>query len=494
MKTHVILLSACSLFLAGLFFPADSIASTQKGQSTPSPLQLQLNWNDTKQVIDGFGIAQAGWADQLYAHHKREEVMEMMFGRKGLQLNILRGEVFPHYWENETDKDFNLNDDINLPLCDSFFTVKSDDLIRRGQLWITRNAKEVHHIDKLLFSTWSPPAYMKSNGKVSKGFLKPEYYQDFADYLAKFCQAYASIGLEVYAISPSNEPGYEAEWNSCKWNAAQMGTFITENLGPALKQNGVKADVVFGENPFWSTPKDSPIAVVSSEKFVDDIIDAHPDINTIARIASGHGYTAPDNTPVPVEIVTAIVPYTKAEAKGLKVWVTEISTTDPLDTSMKDGLKWAETFHAYLTTANVNAFIWWAGAMPTTNNESLIVLNPDRNGYSLTKRYDTFGNYTRYIKEGSTRIEVVKGNGIPSEVLISAYKNGNGFVIVAVNPTEKQTSCELILNGARCNSPVQMYLTDKDNQWKASEATGIKGKKLLVLPAQSVVTFTGNVK
>lgn len=494
MKTHFILFSTCSMLLSGFFFPVDSVASTKKGQHPPKPLQLQLNWNNNKQTIDGFGIAQAGWADRLYAHYKREEVMDMLFGAKGLHLNILRGEVFPHYWENEADKDFNLNDNIDLALTDSFFTAKSDDLLRRGQLWITCNAKKVHHVDKLLFSTWSPPAYMKSNGHVSKGFLKPAYYQAFADYLAKFCQAYSSVGLDVYAISPSNEPGYEAEWNSCKWNASQMGEFLSGNLAPALKQHNVKATVLFGENPFWSTPKDSPIAVVSSEKFVDDIIDAHPDINTFAGIASGHGYTAPDNNALPVEIVTTIVPYTKAEAKQLKVWITEISTIDPLDASMENGLKWAEIFHSYLTTANVNAFIWWAGAMPTGNNESLIVLNPDRREYSLTKRYDTFGNYTRYIKEGSTRIETVKGNGIPGEVLISAYKKGNEFVIVAVNPTGKETSCELVLNGARCNNPVNMYLTDKDNQWKELKTVASKNKNQLVLPAKSVVTFTGSIK
>ena len=109
-----------------------------------------------------------------------------MFGNDGLRLNILRGEIFPHYWENKEDKDFNLNDDINIELCDSDFNNKSDDLLRRGQLWLTLEAKNKYHINKLVFSTWSAPAWMKSNGKVSNGKLKPECYQDFANYLAAF--------------------------------------------------------------------------------------------------------------------------------------------------------------------------------------------------------------------------------------------------------------------------------------------------------------------
>ncbi|MEG2332922.1 MAG: glycoside hydrolase, partial [Bacteroides sp.] len=83
--------------------------------------EVTLQWTTEKQKIDGFGVAQAGWADYLYAHRKRNEVMDILFGQDGLKLSILRGEVFPHYWENAADKDFNLDADINLSLDDPFF-------------------------------------------------------------------------------------------------------------------------------------------------------------------------------------------------------------------------------------------------------------------------------------------------------------------------------------------------------------------------------------
>ena len=31
-----------------------------------------LQWNNEEQTIDGFGVAQAGWSDYLYAHRKRQ--------------------------------------------------------------------------------------------------------------------------------------------------------------------------------------------------------------------------------------------------------------------------------------------------------------------------------------------------------------------------------------------------------------------------------------
>ena len=75
-----------------------------------------LQWNNEEQTIDGFGVAQAGWSDYLYAHRKRQEIMDVMFGQDGLRLSILRGEVFPHYDETT----FNMDEDINLSLDDPF--------------------------------------------------------------------------------------------------------------------------------------------------------------------------------------------------------------------------------------------------------------------------------------------------------------------------------------------------------------------------------------
>lgn len=135
-----------------------------------------LEWDEGKQVVDGFGVAQAGWADYLYAHRKRDEVMDVLFGKDGLRLSILRGEIFPHY----NEQTFNMEENIDLALDDPFFDIdyngagnkEAKELaLRKGQLWITKKAKQVYGVDKLMFSTWSAPAYMKSNGKDRKSVV-----------------------------------------------------------------------------------------------------------------------------------------------------------------------------------------------------------------------------------------------------------------------------------------------------------------------------------
>lgn len=437
-----------------------------------SPAQIKLCFQDKVQKIDGFGISQAGWADELYQHHKRAEVMDMLFGNDGLRLSILRGEVFPHSPADTTD----------------------DHLKRAGQVWLTRYAREVCKVDKLIFSTWSPPAYMKSNGKVSHGFLKPEYYQAFADYLVTFCKAYEDAGLKIYAISPSNEPGYEAPWNSCKWSPEQMGTFLTKHLVPTFKQTCPDIQIIYGENPTWSTARHPMLQGISSEKFVNEILNQFPEVNGYPYIASGHGYDIPLSNYFKdaKDIATPIIPYTKAVERGQNVWVTEISSIDPLDASMENGLEWAIKFHKYLTDGNVNAFIWWGGAMPTSNNESLIVLDKNRDNYSFTKRYETFGNYTRYIPVGSQRIRTENKN-LPEDVLISAFTKNNQYTTVMVNPTEKQVTCRINLKDAKTKGNIKTYTTTKEEKWSEQYIAPKKESYLITLPPKSVTTLVGEI-
>lgn len=438
-----------------------------------SPSKILLHTQKKGQIIDGFGIAQAGWADELYLHHKRAEVMDKLFGDKGLRLSIMRGEVFPQWATDSTD----------------------DHAKRCAQLWLTRYAKEVCKVDKLIFSTWSPPAYMKSNANVSHGYLKQEYYQAFADYLVAFCKAYEEAGLKLYAISPSNEPGYEAPWNSCKWTPQQMGAFLTEYLEPAIKKSCPGVRIIYGENPSWSNPEHPKLQFLSSQKFVDEILAAHPTMDDNMYIASGHGYEIPLSQYIPGEkdVEVPIVPYQKAMEKGQHVWVTEVSSIDPLDSGMDNGLKWATLFHRYLTDAQVNGFVWWGGAMPTSNNESLIVLDKDKENYTLTKRYATFGNYTRYIPVGSWRVENELVS-LPEELMVSSFCQGKQYTSVIVNPTSKEIRCRLQTEDAEQTGVLMQYTTTASQDWGQTEIKH-KGKGyLFLIPPYSVTSLVGLIK
>lgn len=454
-----------------------------------------LQWNHEEQHIDGFGVAQAGWADYLYAHRKRGEVMDVLFGQDGLRLSILRGEVFPHYDE----KTFNMDENIDLPLDDPFFDTDFDadgneeaeaKAQRNGQLWITREARRKYHVDKLIFSTWTPPARMKSNGSTSKGSLKRGSYRDFANYLSDFCDAYEKAGLPVYAISPANEPEYAADWNSCLWlpGTTTLGPFITGYLGPKLKETHPATKIIFGENAQWSGILGF---VMGSKNYVQNILNLNGKISNYPVIAAGHGYIDPVTKKNP-----AIEPYDKAASKGIPVWLTEISNPEErYDTTMVSGLTWATTFHRYLCEANVGAIVWWAGALPDAwTTEGLINIDKNRKDYQVTKRCEVFGNFSRYIPVGSTRVSVQYN---PSAgFMVSGYKYGISYTVVAINPSEQSLNLALSLDGAGVSGSLQGYVTDDNRKWMPLETLSPSSDNgyVLNLPPKSVVTYVGTVK
>lgn len=478
------LILACGMLQGVLSLPAQPAGS------------ITLRCNDLRQTIDGFGVGEADWADDIFIFPKREQVLDALFAPDGLNANILRGEIFPHYATGKLQADFATASDTSLHVAQHPEKVERNDLLRRGQFWLTSHVQQKYPEVRFTFSTWSPPAWMKDGNRAtelypaSQGKLKSEHYQHYADYLADFCEAYNKAGIPIYAVSPSNEPGYAAPWNSCLWTPQEMGDFIQHNLLPTLQKRNLEVKVLFGENPAWSTVFDR-LKMISSADFVNNVLQTHADMPEKNIIAAGHGYVLPDTIPLPAELRrTPIVPFEEALKRNIPMWVTEISDITPLDVSMEDGLRWATAFHEYLMEAQVSAIIWWLGAQPTKTNESLIVLNQQEGSFIKTKRYDTFGNYTRYIPRGSRGMGN-QPNGLPEEVKVSSFRYGNQFTIVVVNPTDRQLTSQLLLeNGKVVKGSLRNYITTADKQW--SEGT-ITGSTLEFLP-QSVTTFTGEIQ
>lgn len=478
------LILACGMLQGVLSLPAQPAGS------------ITLRCNDLRQTIDGFGVGEADWADDIFIFPKREQVLDALFAPDGLNANILRGEIFPHYATGKLQADFATASDTSLHVAQHPEKVERNDLLRRGQFWLTSHVQQKYPEVRFTFSTWSPPAWMKDGNRAtelypaSQGKLKSEHYQHYADYLADFCEAYNKAGIPIYAVSPSNEPGYAAPWNSCLWTPQEMGDFIQHNLLPTLQKRNLKVKVLFGENPAWSTVFDR-LKMISSADFVNNVLQTHADMPEKNIIAAGHGYVLPDTIPLPAELRrTPIVPFEEALKRNIPMWVTEISDITPLDVSMEDGLRWATAFHEYLMEAQVSAIIWWLGAQPTKTNESLIVLNQQEGSFIKTKRYDTFGNYTHYIPRGSRGMGN-QPNGLPEEVKVSSFRYGNQFTIVVVNPTDRQLTSQLLLeNGKVVKGSLRNYITTADKQW--SEGT-ITGSTLEFLP-QSVTTFTGEIQ
>ncbi len=460
---------------------------------------ITLGCDDLRQTIDGFGVGEADWADDVFIFPQREKVLDALFAHDGLRANILRGEIFPHYAINEHQVNFATAQDTSLFVAQHPDMLETNDLLRRGQFWLTSHVHQRYPQVLFTFSTWSPPAWMKEGNRdahpypASQGRLKREHYQHFADYMADFCEAYHKAGIPIHAISPSNEPGYAAPCNSCLLKSQEMGEFLHHHLLPTLQRRHPKVKVLFGENPTWSAVFDR-FKVISSADFVNHLL-ASADLPHDRVIAAGHGYVLPDTLPIPAEMRrTPIVPFSEAVKRNIPMWVTEMSDISPLDVSMADGLRWAIAFHDYLMEARVSAILWWLGAQPTTTNESLIVLHQREGTYTLTKRYDTFGNYSRYIPQGSRGM----GNsvkGLPEDIRVSSFRHGDEFTVVIVNPTEQPVACRLqLVGGTIIKDSLKSYTTTADKRWHEGSVKTHRQGAVLTFQPQSVTTYVGRLR
>ncbi len=93
---------------------------------------------------------------------------------------------------------------------------------------------------KLLVSPWSPPAWMKDNGRMNDGGrLLPACRPAWAQCFVRFIQAYESEGVPVWGVSVQNEPEARQRWDSCQYTAEEERDFVRDHLGPALHAAGL---------------------------------------------------------------------------------------------------------------------------------------------------------------------------------------------------------------------------------------------------------------
>ncbi|MBT8082029.1 MAG: glycosyl hydrolase [Gammaproteobacteria bacterium] len=104
---------------------------------------------------------------------------------------------------------------------------------------------------RIVSSAWTAPPWMKdiedyfqrANWEIGMdgtgGVLKDEYERTYADYLVRYLDAYAAEGVDIWGLTPVNEPhGNSGNWESMHFTPETQNEFIKNHLGPALHAGG----------------------------------------------------------------------------------------------------------------------------------------------------------------------------------------------------------------------------------------------------------------
>ncbi|MNR31991.1 Glucuronoxylanase XynC precursor [compost metagenome] len=96
------------------------------------------------------------------------------------------------------------------------------------------------------------------------------------------------------------------------------------------------------------------------------------------------------------------------------------------------------------------------------------------------------GNYSRFIKPGSQRVLVNTLSDTNTEVYVSAYKQNQKLVTVAVNPTKQDILLDIEIKGKGHNK-AQTYVTSAN--YNLSPFKQYNSTRQILLPAESVTTI-----
>lgn len=104
---------------------------------------------------------------------------------------------------------------------------------------------------KIMAAPWTCPKWMKVKSLSDRtpldswtnGQLNPDYYQDYATYFVKWIQAFNAAGIEIYAVTPQNEPLNRANSASLYMGWEEQRDFVKSALGPQIQASGLSTKI-----------------------------------------------------------------------------------------------------------------------------------------------------------------------------------------------------------------------------------------------------------
>ena len=209
-----------------------------------------------------------------------------------------------------------------------------------------------------------------------------------------------------------------------------------------------------------------------------------------------HQYDTQVAEPWPSD-VPDIKPIWQTEMSGVKWWPEQGTLTAVADngqnggysvagtTDISNGVAVAAWVHNGLTVGNAAAWCYWWWKPISNSNEGLILYSGGN-----TKRHYTFGNFSRFVRPGYTRVDIA-GN-IPDSVLVSAYKGNSTVVIVAINKGSSSKTVPISISGGTAPTSFTPWVTsESDNLASKDKLTVSNGVLTVTLAGKTVTTFVG---
>jgi len=381
----------------------------------------------TCQTMDGFGGAMTeGSAESICALSlaKQDELLNELFNTStGLGISVLRITIGASdlsssaYSYNETSDDVDMNN----------FSLAGPDLTYL--IPVLKKIVEINPNIKFLATPWSAPRWMKTVNNWKGGYLKSSAYTAYANYFIKYFEAMQGQGINIWAMTPQNEPENTGNYPSMGMTQIQQLNFINNYLGPTMNKAGygnIKI-IAFDHNCDNTT---YPIFVCKNSSYVDG--------------AAFHLYAGD------ISAMTAV-----KEATKKNIYFTEQYTAVEGDFQQDLGWhmynviigaanNWAKVMLEW-NLANNSAFGPNASGSSTNVCLGSITVNKD-NTYTRNVSYYIIGQISKFVKPDAVRLGTTV-NG--TSVVATAFRNvDNSIVVLAYNGNSSGRTLKVMIGSS----------------------------------------------
>lgn len=349
---------------------------------------------DKLQTVDGFGAGIKRRTEDLYILNDsfREQVEQYCFG--DLEVNMIRFFVY-HDLEPENDN----NDPYVLDETQLDWTRYDSD----PSDWRTRYVGEALQnafalstfgFDHIIGNSNSAPAWLKTNGQHNNGgTLISGGESEFSEFLVAFINGMNSrYGVEVTAISPTNEPDYEVSYESMNTTPSELSSILI-NLNARLSNSGLDNIKIISPECFRVESQNTG---TSATNYINSMFN-NSSVEEAVDIVGTHTYADPNHN--------ANWDALRVAANGKPVWVTESANLQSTDQSMTDAANYIKWILRGFNEGGVTAYMLHLFYEEADNNgySSLVAWTPTGQ-IILPKRYYTFKHFTNLVKKGYSLI------------------------------------------------------------------------------------------
>ena len=424
----------------------NKLTEISKFRTSETASEIALFPDKTFQTITGFGgsfTESSAYLLNRLSKKNRAIILDAYFSKKGANYSLTRTHI--------SSCDFSLSNYTYAPIADDLelnhFDVKEDeaDLIP-----MIKDAMTISEDGfKIIASPWTAPPWMKDNNKYVGGKLLPEHYSTFALFFSKYLDAYKAEGIDIWGLTPVNEPhGNGNNWESMHFSPDEETDFVQNHLGPTLEANGNGATKIFGYDQNRAGLKewvDSMFKDEASSKYFDGTA-IHWYESTFDYFPEALQYAhekAPNKYLIETEgCVDSEIPKWQDDK-----WYWSKEATDW-------GYDWREPAKKYLHPkyAPVNRYArdiigclnnwvdgWvdWNMVLDRQGGPNWfenwcvapVIVDPDNDEVYFTPLYYTMAHFSKYIRPGAKVIDV---KNTDTSLMVTAAKNPDGSIAVVV--------------------------------------------------------------